>query len=76
MLKLGFVRSRQDDCLYTRIQDGDEVYVVLYEDDLLVCGRKLETITKLKKQLATIFATTGWEEVTQFMGMSLDTISD
>lgn len=72
LLKLGFVRSKHDYCLYTRIQNENEIYVVIYVDDLLICGRRLDTIMKLKQQLTTMFEMTDCGDVTHFLGMRVD----
>ena len=70
--KLGFVRSKRDYCLYVRYQDGDEVYIILYVDDLLIAGRSLSTIKMLKKKLASVFAMTDCGELRHFLGMRID----
>lgn len=49
LLSLGFRRSLHDYCLYVRVVPGDEIYIILYVDDLLIAGRKIETIEYLKK---------------------------
>lgn len=71
LIKLGFCRSRHDYCLYIRSGDDDELYIVLYVDDLLIVGRKLESIVRLKKQLSTVFRMTDCGEARHFLGMKI-----
>lgn len=52
LLKLGFVRSKKDYCLYTLAKPGDEIFLVLYVDELLIVGRNLARIQKLKHILS------------------------
>lgn len=54
-----------DYCLYTRIRPNDEIYIVLYVDDLLIA------IIILKKQLMLIFAMSDCGEASHFLGIEL-----
>lgn len=72
LLELGFKRSMHDYCLYTRILPGDEIYIVLYVDDLLIVGRKKSSILKLKKQLMSVFAMSDCGEANHFLGIKLE----
>lgn len=71
LVKIGFIRSRHDYCLYTRHEEGNELYVVLYVDDLLIAGRKVESISRLKKKLSTVFSMTDCGEARHFLGMKI-----
>lgn len=71
LVKLGFKRSRHNYCLYTRCDADDELYIVLYVDDLLIAGRKLESIVRLKKQLSKVFCMTDCGEARHFLGMKM-----
>lgn len=72
LLKLGFHRSSRDYCLYVSTVDSDEVYLVLYVDDLLIVGRKIQTIEKLKRRLSVEFEMTDCGEAKFFLGMQID----
>lgn len=70
--KLGFVRSKRDYCLYVRHRDDDEMYIILYVDDLLIAGRNLSSINMVKKKLASVFAMTDCGELRHFLGMRIN----
>ncbi|KXJ79603.1 hypothetical protein RP20_CCG000255 [Aedes albopictus] len=72
LLKLGFRRSNHDYCLYVSTTEGDEVYLVLYVDDLLIAGRNIRTIEKLKRRLSEEFEMTDCGEAKFFLGMRLE----
>lgn len=71
VLKIGFTRSSHDYCLYTKCTPGDELIIVLYVDDLLIAGRKLTSIVRLKKELSAVFKMTDCGEANYFLGMKL-----
>ena len=53
--ELGFKQSRADPCVYTLDQDGDNITLAVYVDDLLMFGSNEVLIEKIKKQLAKKF---------------------
>lgn len=71
LLKMGFTRSSHDYCLYTKCTPGDELIIVIYVDDLLIAGRKLTSIVRLKKELSAVFKMTDCGEANYFLGMKL-----
>jgi hypothetical protein len=54
ILGLGFVRSRDDHCVYSK-QFGNFIYVVLYVDDKLLVGNNMDVIKEVKSQLSSKF---------------------
>lgn len=72
LLRMGFTRSCHDYCLYTRCTKGDEMYIIIYVDDLLIAGRKLSSIVRLKKELSAVFKMTDCGEVHHFLGMKVE----
>lgn len=74
LIQLGFTRSRYDYCLYSRFNErgSDAVFLVLYVDDLLIIGKRQETIQNLKLELARTFEMTDCGEVNFFLGMKID----
>ena len=48
----GFTKSATDPCLYHRKDDqGGEVYVTIYVDDLIIAASSQELITQFKDEL-------------------------
>ena len=72
IVKMGFERSRHDYCLYVKCTEDDELYIILYVDDLLIVGRKIESISELKKKLSRTFSMTDCGEARYFLGIKLD----
>ena len=54
ILGLGFVRSRDDYCVYSKQVGNHFIYVVLYVDDMLV-GNNMDVIKEVKSQLSSKF---------------------
>jgi hypothetical protein len=48
ILGLGFVRSRDDHCVYSKQVGGHFIYVVLYVDDVLLVGNNMDVIKEVK----------------------------
>lgn len=71
-MKLGFTRSKNDLCLYTRGIGKEKVMLLLYVDDILLVSASLTTLEKVKKQLASEFEMTDDGAVKQFLGLRID----
>jgi len=48
ILELGFVRSRADNCVYSKQVGNHFIYVVLYVDDMLLVGNNMDVIKGVK----------------------------
>ena len=49
MLKHDFLRSQYDSCVYfKRLPDGSFVYLLIYVDDMLIAGKDMSEINKIK----------------------------
>ena len=44
MLGLGFIRSKEDHCVYFKLIGDHLIYLVLYVDDMLLIGNNKEII--------------------------------
>jgi hypothetical protein len=55
ILGLGFVRSRDDHCVYSKQVGNHFIYVVLYVDDMLLVGNNMDVIKEVKSQLSSKF---------------------
>jgi hypothetical protein len=49
ILSLGFVRSKDDHCIYSKEEGGCFIYVTLYVDDMLLIGNSMDAIKEVKK---------------------------
>jgi hypothetical protein len=55
MLVIGFTRSKEDHCVYSKLIGDHLIYLVLYVDDMLLIGNKKEIIQDVKTQLSSKF---------------------
>ena len=55
ILGLGFVRSRDDHCVYSKQVGNHFIYVVSYVDDMLLIGNNKEIIQDVETQLSSKF---------------------
>jgi hypothetical protein len=53
ILSLGFVRSKDDQCIYSKEEGGHFIYVALYVDDMLLIGNSMDTIKEVKKHISS-----------------------
>lgn len=72
----GFVRSKADQCLYTKLAEERWFYVLIYVDDLLVCfeqeGDEIELLQELNRQ----FETKDLGHITHYLGMQISREDD
>jgi len=54
--KLGFKRSNNDYCLYIGTRKNENTFVILFVDDLLICGCDKKKIDEIKIGLSTRFS--------------------
>jgi hypothetical protein len=55
MLGLGFTRSKEDHCVYSKLIGDHLIYLFLYVDDMLLIGNNKEIIQDVKTQLSSKF---------------------
>jgi len=68
----GFTKSAIDPCLYHRKDDqGGEVYVTIYVDDLIIAASSPELITQFKDELKDIYAMKDLGELKYCLGMEI-----
>jgi hypothetical protein len=69
LLKIGFVRSTADPCLY--IDAKRSIYITIWVDDLLIVGKHGRDIAKIKAQLSGEFEMKDLGQLTHFLGMQI-----
>ena len=69
LIKIGFVRSHADPCLYINIKLG--IYITIWVDDLLIAGKDGKQIADVKRQLASEFEMKDLGELKHFLGMRI-----
>lgn len=69
--KLGFRPSEADPGLYVLQLQGQNIYVLVYVDDILVAARGTQLITMVKQKLMSLFDVRDLGEAKWFLGMEL-----
>jgi hypothetical protein len=73
MEKLGFRKSRADDCLYILRENGKVILLVLvYVDDMALAGKTVATIKAFKTSLGNIFEITDLGELEHILGIQVE----
>ena len=67
---VGFKRSSNDFCLYHNQEE--EVYLLIYVDDVLICGKNLRKIEDVKKKLMKKFCMKDLGEINCFLGIKIE----
>ena len=54
LTKIKFKRSNVDYCLYTQRKGVDQIYLLIYVDDLFICSKSKKKINNLKRVVRKI----------------------
>jgi hypothetical protein len=71
ILGLGFVRSRDDHCVYSKKVGNHFIYVVLYVDDMLLVGNNMDVIKEVKSQISSKFDMKDLNDTNFILGMEI-----
>lgn len=72
MIKLGYIKSPYDCCVYMRkLKDDTFIYLVLYVDDMLIAAEKMCDIKKLKELLSSEFEMKDLGAAKKILGMEI-----
>jgi hypothetical protein len=55
ILSLGFVRRKDDQCIYSKEEGRSFIYAALYVDDMFFIGNNINTIKEVKKKISSEF---------------------
>ena len=68
--QLGFAQLNSDPCIY--ISAGEEMFVIgVYVDDIILCGKSVDRISKVIHSLGDKFAVKDMGELHSFLGMKV-----
>ena len=77
---LGFKRFESDICLFKKVVDGQDVYIALYVDDLIIAApntkQGLKALAKVKGQLRDKYSMTDLGKLQWFLGMKINQSDD
>ena len=73
MREQGYRKTTFDHCVFVQIfSDDDFVILLLYVDDILIVGRNVSRIDKLKKQLSKSFSIKDLGPVKKILGIRIE----
>ena len=67
----GFTRSQHDYCLYVKCASDSYLFIVIWVDDIIICGLRGDDVVKLRKRLSESFEMDDRGELSWFLGMSV-----
>jgi transposase InsO family protein len=71
LAKMGFAPSEADPALFIRKQEGGNIYLLVYVDDILVAGKRLDDVTQVKKEICATFEARDMGEAHFFLGLEI-----
>ncbi|CAL1383495.1 unnamed protein product [Linum trigynum] len=72
MVKNGYARTTSDHCVFVKyFAENDFIILLLYVDDMLIVGRNVGEIDRLKKELSKSFAMKDLGPAKQILGMRI-----
>jgi hypothetical protein len=69
LLSLGFTRCTTDTCIYVKTVNGNDMYVAIYVDDIIIACKDEEPIEEVKAQLASKYKVKDMGEMDWYLGM-------
>lgn len=72
MRKIGFRRSEYDKCLYIKIARENELYLLLYVDDIILTGNNEHELNSVKRMLSLEFDMTDMGRLKSFLGVKIE----
>ena len=76
LIQQKFTRSRNDYCLFSKIENNEKLYVLSWVDDLVIAGSNNESIELLKKTLEGKFKMDDRGKLEWFLGMQVSQEND
>ena len=70
LMSLGFIKSKADPNLYFKVEDGNQVILLLYMDDLFLTGDE-ELILDSKRKLTAEFEMKDLDTMHYFLGLEV-----
>lgn len=72
LTKLGFKQGKVDQCVFQKGDTGNEIFVLLYVDDLLVASADLEEVKRFKLELAKLVEIRDLGQLKTFLGLQIE----
>ena len=72
LTSIGFKKSQSDASLYNLILDGERIYILVYVDDMLLAGIRMQHLKRIANLIAEKFEIRTEEHVTRFLGIIVE----
>jgi hypothetical protein len=76
LMENGYMRTKSDPCLFTKINDESRTYVWTHVDDTFVCSTDPQELTRFQAVVRKQFKITVNENVTEYLGIKLTKLHD
>ena len=76
LTKLGFVRSEIDHCIYFKRSEDSIVYILIWEDDLIIAASDVTIMNNVKAQLSSEFKMVDLGTFSWFLGIDFKITND
>ena len=68
--QLGFVKCEFEVCLYVLVNDNDQIFIILFVDDTLICSKNESNIQKIKQFLSEKFKMKDLGKIKKYLGIN------
>ena len=71
LLRQGFTRSKNDHCLFARLEAEDHTFILVWVDDIIVASRSMTVVSDVKKALEATFHMEDRGRLHWFLGLRI-----
>ena len=71
LLRQGFTRSKNDHCLFARLEAEDHTFILVWVDDIIVASRSMTVISDVRKALEATFHMEDRGRLHWFLGLRI-----
>ena len=72
----GFISNKTDPCIYTNFHKGDQVIILFWVDDIIICSNTLPLLTHVKNMLSSHFHMDDRGELKWFLGIDFQRLDN
>ena len=69
--EFGFIKNKDEPCVYKKVSGSAVVFLVLYVDDILIIGNDIPTLQSVKTWLGKCFAMKDLGEASRILGIQI-----
>ncbi|GLI71559.1 hypothetical protein VaNZ11_016806 [Volvox africanus] len=74
--EIGLRPAKADQAMFTKVEEGEQVYVLVHVDDMCIAAREMKTIKKIKEEIGRMFKVRDLGEISTFLGMEVRRCDD